>query len=264
MKKLFILSFFCLSAMLISAKEHLTDTVYLSNNEVTSHTETIDTQNSSVSIDGADYNVNFFWQRRPKKWLSPRSGSGFGFSFLNYDDSDISGGKLKQSQSYMFSVGICNYGMQIANSNWMFVSGISLDWARYHFSDNVALTKVDGITQFKPAPEGIDYKSSKLLAHYVSIPVLMEYQYKKFFVSGGVVGFFKYYSKSQVKYYDDLGKHKKNQGRDLNMRTVDLKLRLQAGIGDVSVFAYYSPFSMFKNDENPDIKTYSVGVMIDF
>ena len=221
---------------------------------------------SSIIYDGSNYNFAFSWKRKNR--LSSH-WAGFGMSFMNYDDKNIPQGALKQSRSHNFSLNLFEYYSQIARSNWLLVTGIGFDWSRYHFDNNVALTKKDGVTVFEPGADGIDYASSKLLAYYVTVPLLLEYQIPmsrkgSFHISGGVVGFFKYYSKSQVKYYTDDKKHVVNKGRDLNIRPVDMKFRLQVGFNDISVFGYYSPFSMFNDDKGPDMKMYSIGAMLTF
>ena len=249
---------------------HIPGNNILMNDSVVAITDsaTINTPQSEVMYDGASYSFIFSWNRKNKKYLNPH-WTGFGMSFLNYNDKDIPNGALQLSHSYAFSLNLFEYSIPIKNSNWLIVSGMGFDWYRYHFDDNAALTEVDGITQFQPAPEGVDYKSSKLLAYYITIPLLLEYQFpvhnRSFYISGGAVGFIKYYSKSQVKYYDENGdKHRPNMGRDLNIRPIDLKLRLQIGIGGFSAFAYYSPFSMFGKDKGPDLKMYSFGLMMGF
>lgn len=216
---------------------------------------------SKVSSDGVVFDAIFSWKK--KKFLSAH-WSGVGMGFMNYDDKNIPNGALKVSSSHNFTLNIASVQKQISNSNWLLVSGFGLEWSRYHFDDNAALTKVDGITVFEKAPEGVSYKDTKLLAYYLTIPLLLEYQTSHFHVSGGLVGFLKYYSKSQVKYYEQEGKVRENKGRDLNIRPVDVRLRLQVGIDDVSIFGYYAPFSMFPDDKGPDLKTYTIGLMVSF
>lgn len=186
---------------------------------------------SKVMYDGSSYNFIFSWKK--KKRLSPH-WTGIGIGFMNYDD--IPDGRLKMSTSHNFTVNLVDFHKQIRNSNWMVVSGIGSEWSRYHFDDNSALTKRDGITVFEPAPEGVHYKATQLIAYYVTIPLLLEYQTSSFYISGGVVGFLKYYSKSQMKFKDDKGTHKVSMGQDLNIRPIDMRLRLQVGINDVSVY----------------------------
>ena len=241
----------------------ITDTITGQTTTTITETEkTISTVNepqSSIQYNGSSYNMIFSW--RKKKRLNPH-WTGFGMGFMNYSDKKIPYGKLKMSTSHNFTVNLFDFHRQIGKTNWLFVSGIGAEWSRYHFDENAAITKKDGITFFEPAPEGINYKSTKLLAYYITIPLLLEYQISNFHISGGAVGFIKYYSKSQVKYYIDDNKHVKNMGRDLNIRPIDMKLRFQVGIDDISIYAYYSPFSMFEKDKGPKLKTYTIGIML--
>lgn len=218
-------------------------------------------QSSSIIYDGSSsYNVIFSWKKKNKRHLSPH-WTGVGMGFMNYDSDKIPYGSLKMSTSHNFTVNIIDFHKQMGN-HWLLVSGFGTEWSRYHFDENAALTKIDGDTFFERAPEGIDYKSTKLLAYYVTVPLLLEYQTGSFHISGGAVAFFKYYSKSQVKYYLEGRKYVEDKGKDLNMRPVDLRLRLQIGFDNVALYGYYSPFSMFKKDKGPDLKTYTIGLMI--
>lgn len=228
---------------------------------VASQTETSVSQKeeSNVLFGGSSYNLIFSWKK--KKHLSPH-WTGIGMGFMNYADANIPNGKLKMSTSHNFTLNLIDYHKQIANSNWLLVSGVGMEFSRYHFDTNAALTKVEGTTSFVPAPSGVNYKSNKLLSYYITLPMLLEYQVSGFHVSGGPVAFFKYYSKSEVEYNENDREVKRSMGRDLNMRPVDLKLRLQVGIDDVAIYGYYSPLSMFNKGEGPELKTYTIGVMI--
>ncbi len=213
---------------------------------------------SKIEYNGSSYNFIFSWKKR--KHLHSH-WTGFGVGFLNYDN--IPNGEVKMSKSLNFMFNLFDFNKQIGNSNWLFISGIGSEWSRYHFDDNAALTKKDGVTFFEPAPEGINYKTNKLIVNYLTIPLLMEYQISNFHISGGVVGFVKFYSKSYVKFYDEHEKKvTETKGRDLNIRPIDMKLRVQAGIDNVSVYGYYSPFSMFDKGKGPDLKTYTIGLIL--
>lgn len=237
----------------------------ISGREITTTTETerlIPTtvpNESKVISDGVSYGVIFSWKKK-KKTFDPH-WTGLGMGFMNYDD--VPYGDLKTSRSHNFTFNLFEVHKQIVNTNFILVSGVGTEWSRYHFDENVALTKKEGITSFQPAPDGIEYKSTKLLVYNITIPLLLEYQVSDFHISGGAVFFLKHYSKSQVKYYDEYD-HKiiQNMGRDLNIRPYDLKMRLQIGFHDIGIYAYYSPFSMFNKNKGPDVNTYTIGVMI--
>lgn len=218
---------------------------------------------NSYTVDGQEREFSFIWNKRNKKKLSSH-WSGFGMSFMNYSDSKVPNGTLKMSSSHNFTLNLMSYGRQLGQSNFLVVSGLGFDWSRYHFDTNAALTKIEGTTLFEPAPEGINYKSTKLLSYYITIPLMLEYQNRGLHMAAGAVCYFKYYSKSQVKYYDADGKHKENMGRDLNIRPIDLRLRAQVGIDNVSLFGTYAPSSMFKKNKGPEMKTYAIGAMIHF
>lgn len=221
--------------------------------------ESVTLDKSKIEYGGSSYNFLFSWKK--KKRLHPH-WTGFGVGFLNYNN-DIPDGEIKMSKSLNFTLNLFDFNKQIANSNWIFVSGIGSEWSNYHFDNNAALTKKDGITFFEPAPEGINYKTNKLTVHYLTVPLLLEYQVSNFHISGGAVGFVKFYSRSHVKYYDEHGKQiKETKGRDLNIRPIDMKFRLQVGIDDISVYGYYSPFSMFEKGKGPDLKTYTIGLIL--
>lgn len=247
----------------------LATTQLLNANNLTQETtqalnDSIGNSNTNIYAEnGENIEFTFIWNKRDRKKLSSH-WSGFGMSFMNYNDNKIPNGKIKRSSSHNFTLNLMSYGKQLGHSSFLVVTGLGFDWSRYHFDNNSALTKVDGITMFQPAPEGINYKSTKMLAYYITIPLMLEYQVKGIHASAGAVVFFKYYSKSQVKYYDEEGKHKMNMGRDLNIRPVDLRLKAQIGINNVSLFGYYAPISMFESGKGPQLKTSSIGVMLHF
>lgn len=258
----------CIQDTVIRTKTTIVTTDSITGETKTTITETEKTvpsvkiPKSSVSMGGSNYNFIFSWQKKNNKRIRDSHWSGIGMGFMNYDDKKIPHSSLKMSKSHNFTVNLIEYNRQIRRSNWLFVSGIGFEWSRYHFDGNVSVRKVEGITGFYPETEGRDYNDSKLLLYYVTLPLLLEYQNSSFHISGGVVGFIKYYSKSEINYYVNNKKYEKSFGQDLNIRPVDLKLRLQLGIDNISVYGYYSPFSMFSKDKGPELRTYTIGVML--
>lgn len=271
MKRILFLFAFCLTVIIsVQAETPIfpkSDNTTRELNSLTASTDSVMLQtadsihkdNSSVVFNGSSYNLVFSWKKRKK--LSPH-WTGIGMGFMNYNSDNIPNGKLKMSTSHNFTFNIADFHKQILNSNWLFVSGVGLEWWRYHFDSNAPLVKVNGVTSFVPETS-VNFRSNMLLSYYVTFPLLLEYQSSHFHVSGGPVIFMKYYSKSQITYRSDDGKKVEQvMGRDLNIRPVDMKLRLQIGIDDIAVYGFYSPFSMFKKSEGPDMKTYTIGVMI--
>ncbi len=219
---------------------------------------------STIVQDGASYSLIFSWNKKK----SPH-WAGFGMGFLNYDDTGIPNGAAMMSNSLYYSLNIAEVSLPIFCNNFMFVSGIGMDWHRYRYEDsNVALVKEEGFASFEEPQAGINYKKSKLNINYFTIPLLLEYQLPtrntEIYISAGVVGYLKYASNSKVEYLVDGSKQKRNLGKDLNINPVDLRYRLQVGIENVSIVGTYAPFSLFPEDKGPKLNSYSLGMQLVF
>ncbi len=220
---------------------------------------------SSAIYDGSSYNIIFAWKKKQK--ANKPHWTGMGMALANFNGMDDTNADLSISTSYSFIINTTDYKVPLS-SHLLLITGMGLDFTRYHFNGNVGLTVVDGITKFVESADET-YKSSKLITYYITIPLLLEYQTKiannrTFYVSGGMVGYIKYYSKSQIDVNVDGGVQARSLGRDLNILPVNGRLMLQTGISDVNFYAYYSPFSLFQKDKGPDLKPIGIGIMIGF
>lgn len=224
-----------------------------------------DPSKSSVTYDGSLYDFAFSWKKKSKK-AQHQHWTGLRFAFVGLDG--LKGAELKASQSYSIAFVPISYVLPLDN-HWLFISGIGLDWTRYHFEGDIGLQGKSEITHFEPAPEGKHYKSSKLLTYYFTIPLVLEYQIKianrsTFHIAGGFEGLVKYYSKSQVDLRTTDGIQKTSLGRDLNLLPLNGRFVAQVGINNLGVFGYYQPFSMFKKAKGPDVKSVGLGLTYHF
>jgi hypothetical protein len=221
---------------------------------------------SSATYDGSPYNIMFAWKKKAKEKANNPHWTGMGIALANFDGMSKVDANLSISTSYSFIINPIDYCISLS-SHCILVSGMGLDFTRYHFKGNVGLTEVNEITKFvKSTDETL--KSSKLITYYITIPLLLEYQSRlpnrRFYVSGGIVGYVKYYSKSQIDVNVIGGIEARNLGRDLNILPVNGRLMLQAGISDIRFYAYYSPFSLFEKGKGPDLKPIGIGIILDF
>ena len=136
---------------------------------------------SSVFYEGSAYNFIFSWEKdrknrerdrrnrknnkRNKITESHWTGIGFAFSDLNkLEDADL---KLNRSYSVILNIG--DYVVPFSH-NWLFATGVGLDWSRYHFKGNTALRENEnGVVQFIPDSEGRNYRDSKLMTDRKSV-----------------------------------------------------------------------------------------------
>ncbi|MDR2469117.1 MAG: PorT family protein [Tannerella sp.] len=223
---------------------------------------------SSVTLDGSAYDFIFYWKRNATQahW----TGLGFAFSDLE----GLSGVDLKPTQSYSIMLNVSDFIIPM-HPHWLFFTGVGLDFSRYHFRGNVGLKGIpatDGsgryVAAFVPDPAH-EYKSSKLLTYYVTIPFMLEYQTRTaknnlFFINGGVEGLIGYYTKSQVDIRNGDQVEKVSLGRDLGQRPLSGRLALRAGFRQWSLFGYYQLFSLFKDGKGPDVRPCGMGVMLNF
>jgi hypothetical protein len=226
----------------------------------------IKSEKSSIFLGGISTDAVFYWNKKKSKSTGEKAKeehwSGLRFEFINLEG--IRDANLKQSQSYAISVMPIDFYHAI-NKHWLIISGAEVEWARYHFGENWGLEGKSDYTHFAPVPEGFSYKSSKLLVYNINIPLVLEYQKKMasshtFFISGGVEGLIKCYSKSQVDIRTPDGIKKTSLGRDLNLRPINMRLVLKVGMDGYGIFGYYQPFSMFVSGKGPEIRSFGIGI----
>lgn len=230
----------------------------------------VDNEESYI-IDENNNRITFAWdfgKKKKNKGSLDSHWAGFSIGFINYGDKDIPHGGLNMSSSFNFSFNFLSVSKRLGQSNFLVYTGLGTEWAKYKFKDNAALTEVDGVTQFVPAPEGIGYVSSKMTIFHITVPLMLEYQKSSFHFAAGALCMFKWHSKSQTRYYENVQghkiRHKDTQGKDLNILPVNLRLKAQIGIDNLAFVATYDPISMFKKDKGPDLHPYTLGMMLCF
>ncbi len=218
-------------------------------------------EESSVVYNGSSVKVNFLWKKDKKNYDPHWDGFGFAFQDLRGLPDNIS---LSSGASYSITFNPIETYIPLFR-NFLLVSGVGIDWTRYHFKGNWGLVDEGATTKFEPALDGINYTASKLLTYYFTIPLMFEYQVNKFNISAGGIAYFKCYSKSEVEFDDKRGNEIEEElGRDLNLLPVSARLIAQVGTDNVNIFATYSPTSLFKKDQGPDMRPIGAGVRVKF
>jgi hypothetical protein len=224
---------------------------------------------SSIIYNGSPYNFIFSWKKKAVE--SHWTGIGFAFSRLD----GLEGVDLKLGKSYSILLNLSEYTIPF-NHHWLLSTGLGLDFTRHHFKGSVGLEETyihdtEGkqtgkcVAQF--VPDFREYKSSKLLTYYITIPLVWEYQAKiakdkLFFINGGVEGLIKYYSKSQIDIRTERSVEKVKY-RELNIRPLNFRFVLRIGLSDnASIFGYYQPVPMFERGTGPQIKPFGIGIAI--
>jgi len=220
--------------------------------------------------------IPFFSKARHRKNYSMEPHwAGIGWGFANISDrnlhlNNLHGISLKAESSNEFFWNIIEKILPIYRNNLGLTTGFGLDWRNYFLDMNSHLFEVNGITYVYPAPSGIDYESSRLRTFHLTVPLLLEWQptlgnNHKLFVSAGVVAGINTFSSYRVKFKDTYGKSISIvESHGLNVNPISLDFMGQVGYNKLSVYAKYSPCSIFQSQKGPDVRSVSLGVLLHF
>jgi hypothetical protein len=201
--------------------------------------------------------------------------AGFSLGFANVTAPSsirletVNGFELKSEDSYEMSINLFEKILPIYRNNFGITTGMGFNWRKYYMDNNQHLVETNGITTAVPASDGIQYSYSRLKVVYLTFPLLLEWQptfgeNHSSYIAAGVVGGVKLSSSSKVKYKNDDGHTIKDvEAKGLNVCPLTLDYLVQAGIGNISVYAKYSPFSLFQKDKGPDVRPISLGLVFD-
>lgn len=137
--------------------------------------------------------------------------------------------------------------------------GIGLELNNYRFDSNIRYTK-------KPAGVGldpdIDYRKNKLAADYVTVPLMLNFNFtpknsynRSFGFSAGVAGSYLYSSRQKF-ISEETGKDKTKGS--LGLETFKLAYVAEVQLGPIKFYGNYSPESMYK--EGLDHRPFAVGL----
>ncbi len=210
-----------------------------------------------------------------RKYTMEPHWAGIGWGFANiadqqYNINNINGVSLKSESSNEFFFNLIEKILPIYRNNLGLTTGLGFNWRNYFFDANQHFTEVAGVTIVENAPAGTEYEYSRLRTFYINVPLLLEWQptfgkSQKFFVSAGVVGGVNTSATHKLKYKDVSDNTiRKITGKGLNIAPVTLDFLGQIGYGSWNVYAKYSPFSMFQSQKGPEMRSVSVGAMLNF
>lgn len=142
-------------------------------------------------------------------------------------------------------------------------TGLAFQWNSYYFDDDVRITKgtenllVSKETQLKT-------KSSKLVATYITFPLMFEYQFdSNWFLVTGIDSKIRIGSYAKYVYWNEEGKKERAKNRDkfwLAGYQPDLVARF--GWNFISLDFKYGLRPLFQKGRGPDVSTYTLGLMI--
>jgi len=228
---------------------------------------------TKVEIADLDDSNNHDWKtRKTSKFKGHWAGYELGMNNFLDRDFRFAGTKpendfldINTAKSWNTNINFIQYSLPMSRgSGW--ITGLGFEWNNYYFDMNNSIAK-DSVGNIGPVypPDGIRYEKSKLNTTYLTLPLLLEFQFgqsKKGFVSFGVIGGLKLHSNTKTKYISGGSKERSKIKDDLNLSPLRYALTFRAGYKFIKVYANYGMVPVFKPDTGPEIYPINVGLIL--
>jgi len=203
--------------------------------------------------------------------------AGFEIGILNFINSNMSLASAEEmdylvvvpEKTMSYGLNIFEYDVALSKSGkFGLATGAGLEWNSLALKNNINLFEDEnGIIQAEYVdPNLTKYIKNHLNVAYVTIPVLFEYQtpikYHKFYISAGVTGGIKAWSKQKQKWEENGQKYKNKKTDDFKLASFRYSATARIGYGDVGLFINFSPVAFFKENAGPELYPIAVGLKI--
>lgn len=189
----------------------------------------------------------------------------------NGGDITLSAGKenfeLKLQKSISFSLNLLQKNIQFGHSNVWFFYGLGLTWNNYRFDNDIMLIKGNYTSAFHDTTPGVIHQKSKLVASYLTAPVMLEFftsrnlKHAFHLGAGGMFGLLVGSHVKQKVEIDGESTKQKDFG-DYNLNPFRYGFRVAVGYGNFNLFADYYASTLFKDKKGPILYPVNVGITI--
>ncbi len=150
--------------------------------------------------------------KRYSKFKGHWAGFEIGVNAFSNEDYSLYNGDsfmdLDLNKSIAVNLNFIQYNINLAETkkNFGIVTGMGLSWYNFRFDKDITIIEdaETGIVRKDPLDASWDIKKSKLTMSYLTVPVLLEYQFNidhsKLFISTGVIGGLELGSHTKIKY----------------------------------------------------------------
>lgn len=210
--------------------------------------------------------------KRSKKHKFKGHWAGFELGVNGYVDKDFNINvpdeysylDLKYEKSIDVNINFFEQNINLINNKFGLVTGLGLRWNNYRFSDNVILSP-DSAGIYGYYDDTRNWKKSKLVVNYLTLPLFFEYQTNRFskknsfHIAAGVVAGWRYATHTKQLYFDN-GRHKPKQRDDFHLRPFRYDATVRIGWGVINLYATYSMNELFKEGRGPELYPFAVGI----
>jgi hypothetical protein len=272
----------------VSENDDKTDVRVLDNDVIVNVNEDEDTVkikigNKAISISDTDKGTNIEiikmedfekhgWGKKEKKFTGHWAGFELGLNDLLNEDFNFAGTNnetryldLNTGKSWNVNLNFIQYSLPMSPGiGW--VTGLGGEWNNYSFDRNNCIGK-DSLGNISPVypPDGSTFTKSKLNTTYLTLPLLLEFQFgheKKGFISFGAIGGLKVCSNTKTKFYENGVKEKEKVKDDFNLSPLRYALTVRAGYKFVKFYANYGMMPLFAQNGGPKVHPINVGLIL--
>ncbi len=161
--------------------------------------------------------------------------------------------------------------IRLIGSHVGLVTAIGLKYNNYRF-DIDQMSDINEVARpwFPGLSDEARISKSKLTTLNLSVPLVFEVQIpegngnNRLYLSGGVEGNLRIKSHTKLVFREDGNRDKRKKKDDFGLNGLRYNFIARAGYNDFGIYATYSPVSLFKNNQGPELYPYSVGISFNF
>lgn len=219
-----------------------------------------------------DGNVSF---KRSKKNKFNGHWGGFDLGINGYVDDNFNTNvpaaysflDLKYEKSIDVNINFYEQNFNLINNQLGMITGLGVRWNNYRLADNIQLVP-DSAQIYGYKDTGINWEKSKLVANYLTVPLLFEYQTNRFsstnsfhITAGMMLGWrFRTYTKMMNQ---ETGRNvEKIKGEDFHMAPFRYDAMARIGWGVINLYATYSLNTLFQDGQGPELYPFAVGITL--
>lgn len=177
--------------------------------------------------------------------------------------------ELRTGKSLNLNLNVLQYDFALSGNNIGMVTGLGLEFNNYRFTNNVSITKEDGvIVPVYYDDADISVNRSRLRTTYLTVPLLLEFQTnnprhsRRVYFSAGVIGGLNIGSHTKIVYRDNSGKKRDKVKDDFYLSPFRYGISVRAGYRSLNLFANYYPVALFQENKGPELYPVSIGFSI--
>lgn len=176
---------------------------------------------------------------------------------------------LRMEKSINVALNLYEQNFNLASEKLGLTTGLGIEWNNYRFSKANTILDLndDTLSGFVDINDDIDYKKSKMVTTYLTLPLMLEFQtnskskVNSLHLGVGVLSGLRIGTHTKVMYDDGNKENDKERGAAV-MNPFKLDLMARIGWGKLNIYGKYALLSLVKDGRGPELYPFSVGISL--